>query len=122
MKKLFTFIVLILLFSCSKQTESNTITGKWRPIEMMDDVGGEKINNPDSYIQFYSNGTFKIHSNGVRNYSFPYLQKFDHYLIRPNDFITFYNSLGDSTSAWYGFHNGLYLSYGYVCDVYIRTP
>lgn len=92
---------------------------------MMDDVHGEGINNPSSYIQFNGNGTFKIHSNGVKNYSFPYLESFDHYIFRSKDSMTFYNSSGDSTSIWYGVHDHLYLfiTYGrFSCDLYMRTP
>ena len=125
MKKLIFLILVIILYSCSKQTEPYTIVGKWRPIEMMDDVHGERINNSSSYIQFNGNGTLKIHSNGVRNYSFPYLESFNHYIIRSEDYITFYNSAADSIIMWYGVHDHIYLyiSYNrYTCDIYMRTP
>lgn len=123
MKKLIFYILVLFLFSCSKNTESNTIVGKWRLMLIMDDVHGEKINNPDSYIQFKRDGTFIINSAGVFSNSSYILKNLDHYILLPNDQIKYYNKLtGDSIVAWYGFHNGLYLSYGYMSDSYIRTP
>lgn len=116
MKRLFYSLVVILLFSCTKENVPSTIDGTWAIVEsnIGNGTGIEVMQyTPSSELtlQFAENNTLVLAGANPGTAQSP-LWQYDRYQLLPNSMIRFFQSYGpQEMKAHYTIEGELFLNY-----------
>jgi len=114
MKRIFPFLLILLLISCTKEQDLNSLTGTWTLTQINSgDTSTVRLYGTEFSVQFKEKDSLFI-LGPKPNYSF--LQDFDRYEVIGNDRIRFFNSItGDELFAGFHIKKTLSLSYEVRC-------
>jgi hypothetical protein len=121
MRRTFYLLLLFTLLACTKEKDHPSILGKWMDIELIDDIGGQKVSDPlKTFIEFRQDGTFRIDTSNVYTYYKSALYQYSRYKAA-DDKILFYNdNASDTLTIRYLLQEQLWFNYGRVGEKFTR--